>query len=62
MYAKAVKKIECLHFDATGECFHLRTGRVFNLPIPQLLQLIKVSDNSIETISTNGPLGLTKQF
>ena len=42
--------------------FHLWTGTVFKRPIPQHLQLIKVSDNSIETISTNSPLGMTKQF
>ena len=47
-----------MHFDATDVCFHLRTGTVFKRQIPQLLQLIKVSDNSIETIGT----GMTKQF
>ena len=62
MYAEAVRKFECIHFDATDACFLLRTGTVFKRPMPQLLQLIKVFDNSIETIDTNGPSGMTKQF
>ena len=62
MYAEAVRKFEYVHFDATDVWFHLRTGADFQRPIPQLLQLIKVSDNSIETIGTNGPSGMTKQF
>ena len=62
MHAESVRKFECIHFDATDACFHLLTRKVFKRPIPQLLQLIKVSDNSIETNDTNGPSGMTKQF
>ena len=62
MYAKSVRKFECIHFDATGACFPLLTGTVLRQPIPQLLQFIKVFDNSIETIGMNGPSGMTKQF
>ena len=40
-----VRTFEYIHFDATDVCFHLRAGTVLKRPIPQLLQLIKVSDN-----------------
>ena len=62
MYAEAVRKYECIQFDATDACFYLRTGTVFKRPIAQLLQLIKVSDNSIEKIGASSPSGMTKQF
>ena len=55
MYAEAVRKFECVHFDARDACFHFGTGAIFKQPIPQLLQLF-------ETIGTNSPLGMTKQF
>ena len=62
MYAEAVRKFDCIHFDAKDACFHLQTGTVFKRPIPQLLQLIEVSDNSIETMGTNCPSGMIKKF
>ena len=62
MYADAVRKFECIHFDATDACFHLRTETVFKRLIPQLLPLIKLSDNSNDTLGTTGKSGMTKQF
>ena len=62
MHVEAVRKFEWIHFDAVDACFNLQTGTIFKRPIPQLLQLINVSDNSIETIGKNGRSGVIKQF